>query len=257
MNTQRKEPNSYAEIAFGCGLMGLGYWLWPEGSAYAQQWIASGLCGFLGGVTVLKGTQTFQRELKVKRDRAAAALPSGTYGNARFASLDDLQAAGLTHPAGLFLGAQEGVLLFYDGKAHLLTVAPARQGKGISVVIPNLLHFQGSVFVTDPKGELAAVTAAHRAQTFGQKVIVLNPWGLHGLPRHRFNPLQGLVDAAADERLRRGLIEDASAIALQLLPEPNDAKNRYFREGSRKILRALMLHFATRGQRSRRRSRLL
>jgi type IV secretory pathway TraG/TraD family ATPase VirD4 len=156
MNTQRKEPNSYAEIAFGCGLMGLGYWLWPEGSAYAQQWIASGLCGFLGGVTVLKGTQTFQRELKVKRDRAAAALPSGTYGNARFASLDDLQAAGLTHPAGLFLGAQEGVLLFYDGKAHLLTVAPARQGKGISVVIPNLLHFQGSVFVTDPKGELCS-----------------------------------------------------------------------------------------------------
>ncbi|MFD0986237.1 type IV secretory system conjugative DNA transfer family protein [Methyloligella solikamskensis] len=248
MNTQRKEPKSYAEIAFGFGLMGLGYWLWPEGSAYAQQWIASGLCGFLGGVTVLKGTQTFQRELKVKRDREAAALPSGTYGNARFAGLDDLQASGLTHPAGLFLGAQDGVPLFYDGKAHLLTVAPARQGKGITVVIPNLLHFQGSVFITDPKGELAAVTAAHRAQTFGQKVIVLNPWGLHGLPQHRFNPLQGLVEAAADEHLRRGLIEDASAIALQLVPEPNDAKNRYFREGSRKILRALMLHFATRGQ---------
>lgn len=71
---------------------------------------------------------------------------------------------------------------FYSGKAHLLTVAPARQGKGTSVVIPNLLHSQASVFVTDPKGELAAVTAAHREQNFGQDVFILNPWWLHGLP---------------------------------------------------------------------------
>lgn len=57
------------------------------------------------------------------------------------------------------------------GLAVMLTCAPARQGKGINVVIPNLLHSQGSVVVTDPKGELAAVTARQRAECFGQKLV--------------------------------------------------------------------------------------
>ncbi|MBN9251137.1 MAG: type IV secretory system conjugative DNA transfer family protein, partial [Mesorhizobium sp.] len=171
---------------------------------------------------------------------------SGIYGTAAFMTGDAAARAGLTDPAGLFLGSLGGRLLFHNGKAHLITVAPARKGKGISVVVPNLLHWQGSVFVTDAKGELAAVTAAHRQNTFGQKVFVVNPWGLHGLPQHRFNPLAYLVDLDDDEAVRRGLTEEVAALALQLLPEPEDARNRYFREGSRKLLRALMLHLATR-----------
>lgn len=103
------------------------------------------------------------------------------------------------------------------------------------------------MFVTDPKGELAAVTGPHRQRNFGQRVIVLNPWGLHGLPQHRFNPLAYLVDLYNDEAARRGLTEEVAALALQLLPEPEDARNRFFREGSRKLLRAMMLHMATRG----------
>lgn len=46
----------------------------------------------------------------------------------------------------------------------------------------------------------------------------------------------------------RGIADEAKALALQLLPEPEDARNRYFRDASRMILRALMLHLATRGQ---------
>src|SRR5690606_8682698 len=179
--------------------------------------------------------------------RKLAELPSGTFGGAAFATLPDCAAAGLCDPRGLYLGVLDGQPLFYSGKAHLLTAAPARQGKGINVVIPNLLHFQGSVFVTDPKGELAAVTAAHRAERLGQKVYILNPWGLHGLPQHRCNPLQPLRDAANDPALIRGVADEAKALALQLLPEPEDSRNRYFREGARTILRAVMLHLATRG----------
>jgi len=246
MSNSGNEPKSGAELAFGAGLMGLAYWLYPEGDASFQQWMFMGISGFMGAVTAGKGLQTLQLNRKTKQARLAAMEPTGTFGSAHFAGLNELHAAGLTHPAGLFLGAQDGAPLFYDGKAHLLTVAPARQGKGVSVVIPNLLHFQGSVFVTDPKGELAGVTAKHRAETFGHKVFILNPWGLHGLPQHRFNPLQGLLEAFADDHLRRGIMDDVSALALQLLPEPADGKNKFFREGSRKILRALLLHFATR-----------
>ena len=209
---------------------------------------------FLGTSSLLSlvlGWDRFERERDIKRKRQLAEKPTGVHGTASFLNGEGAARAGLTDPSGLFLGSLDGRMLFHSGKAHLLTVAPARSGKGISAVIPNLLHWQGSVFVTDPKGELAGVTARHRETTFGQKVIVLNPWGLHGLPQHRFNPLAWLVTLAADERGQRGLTEEVAALALQLIPEPEDARNRFFREGSRKLLRALILHMATRGDADR------
>src|SRR5690606_13990840 len=50
-----------------------------------------------------------------------------------------------------------------------------------------------------------------------------------------------------DPALIRGTADEAKALALQLVPEPEDERNRYFREGARTILRAMMLHLATRG----------
>lgn len=208
--------------------------------------------GTLGGFAALTAAGRLRQMIEEERKIEAANTPSGNFGSARFASARDAAAAGLHDPRGLFLGVHEGEMIFHNGKAHLLTVAPARTGKGISVVTPNLLHWQGSVFVTDPKGELAGMTARHRAETLGQKVCILNPWGLHGLPQHRFNPLAVLVDLYDDPALRRSLTGEVRDLALQLVPEPeSDAKNRFFREGSRKLLRALMLHLATRGQRAR------
>lgn len=178
-------------------------------------------------------------EQSAERRRGAHRL-----GEAAFASIEECEGAGLTDPHGLYLGLLSGEPLFYSGKAHLLTCAPARQGKGIGVVIPNLLHYSGSVVVTDPKGELAAVTADHRRERLGQTVVVLNPWGLHGLPQHRINPLEGLIALAGDAQGQRGLTDEVKAIALQLYPEPEDAKNRYWRDGSRSILRAVLLYLA-------------
>ncbi|OJU50102.1 MAG: hypothetical protein BGO03_09540 [Mesorhizobium sp. 61-13] len=233
---QRGSSLSMFALAAGCVW---GAWAVPNDAA---QW----LLGATSVIAVISGSDRLRAEMDRDRKRREAETPSGIYGTAAFMTGDAAARAGLTDPAGLFLGSLGGRLLFHNGKAHLITVAPARKGKGISVVVPNLLHWQGSVFVTDAKGELAAVTAAHRQNTFGQKVFVVNPWGLHGLPQHRFNPLAYLVDLDDDEAVRRGLTEEVAALALQLLPEPEDARNRYFREGSRKLLRALMLHLATR-----------
>lgn len=181
--------------------------------------------------------------------RRKAEKPTGVYGEATLASLQDCADAGLTDPHGLFLGTLNGVPLFFNGKAHLVTVAPARQGKGTCVVVPNLLHYPGSVFVTDPKGELAAVTAKHRQDTFGHKIIYLNPWGLHGLPRNRYNPLQPLIDMAADPRRHYELGDAARALASQLIPEPAGGdKNKYFRDAARNLLEGLTLYLVTRGR---------
>ena len=204
----------------------------------------SGLFKLIGTGAVLQGLGGYLQAWRLRQKRKASEQVSGIFGQASFATLDDCEAAGLLDPAGLYLGLLEGLPLFYSGKAHLLTCAPARQGKGIGFVIPNLLHYQGSVIVTDPKGELAAVTASHRQERFGQDVAVFNPWGLHGLPRHRINPLEILIAMAGDPAAQRGLTDEVKAVVMQLFPEPEDTRNQYFREGSRGIMRAVLLYLA-------------
>lgn len=205
-----------------------------------------GFFQLMGGIAILGALGGYHRAWRLAAKRKAAEATSGTFGAASFARLADCGRAGLLDPQGLYLGLMDGQPLFHNGKAHLFTCAPARQGKGINVVIPNLLHATGSVLVTDPKGELAAVTAAHRRERLGQTVIVFNPWGLHGLPQHRINPLEELIALAADRARLRGLTDEVKRIALQLYPEPEDTRNRYFREGARAILRAVLLALALR-----------
>ncbi|MCV5950975.1 type IV secretory system conjugative DNA transfer family protein, partial [Escherichia coli] len=68
-----------------------------------------------------------------------------------------------------------------DGKfcftGHVVTVAPTGSGKGIGAVIPNLLTYQGSALVFDPKGENAEVTGRRRRE-MGQSVHVIDPFGI-------------------------------------------------------------------------------
>lgn len=92
-------------------------------------------------------------------------------------------------------------------KRHFLTVAPTRSGKGVSVIIPNLLRYRGNCIVIDPKGENAWLTAKYRREVLKQKTIILDPWGevnrRYGKAAGeletvaRFNPLS-ILDPASD-----------------------------------------------------------
>lgn len=64
----------------------------------------------------------------------------------------------------------------YRKDGHLVTFAPTGSGKGVSVIIPNLLHYKGPVITVDPKGENFAVTARYRQETLGQRIILLDPF---------------------------------------------------------------------------------
>lgn len=245
-NPRPNEGSPKATLLLGVSLYALASY-WPELTGITPSAVDdfySGIFAFIGGYIGLLGALGSYKAWQIGEKRKASAQPSGTFGAAAFATLDECEAAGLLNPQGLYIGLLDGQPLFYNGKAHLLTCAPARQGKGIGFVIPNLLHYDGSVIVTDPKGELAAVTAQHRRERFGQDVAVFNPWGLHGLPQQRINPLENIIALAADPALQRGLTDEVAAIVLQLFPEPEDSKNRYFREGSRSIMRAVLLYLA-------------
>lgn len=79
-------------------------------------------------------------------------------------------------------------------KRHALTIAGARSGKGVGVIIPNLLRWPHNAIVIDPKGEAAEATAEKR-EAMGQAVHVLDPFHVADVPerfRARFNPLQNL-----------------------------------------------------------------
>jgi type IV secretion system protein VirD4 len=85
---------------------------------------------------------------------------------------------------------------------HALTVAPAGKGKSVSVLVPNLLSYQGSCVVCDPKAELWKLTAAHRRDKLGHRVFFLNPFGMHGARSDTFNPLD-FIDASSPDFLSK------------------------------------------------------
>ena len=112
--------------------------------------------------------------------------PDTTLGSARFGSRRDVKALA-TNGGDLLIGrGRNGKLLRYDGPAHLLTIAPARSGKGVGTIIPNLLTANRSVVCIDPKGENGRVALRQR-EAFGP-VHCLDPFGISGQATARYNP---------------------------------------------------------------------
>src|SRR5690606_29006752 len=84
--------------------------------------------------------------------RARQARFVTTYGSARWATLKEIERAGLLHDAGVMLGRLGARYLRHDGPEHVMAFAPTRSGKGIGLVVPTLLSWTGSAVVHDIKG---------------------------------------------------------------------------------------------------------
>jgi type IV secretion system protein VirD4 len=163
---------------------------------------------------------------------------STAYGSATWSAGDPLR-----QPRGLVVGRTPTPrlgddALRYAGEGHLLTVAPTRSGKGVSAVIPALLTFQGSLVVTDLKGENYAVTARAR-RGMGQRVLALDPFGVAARESASFNPLDRIDPSRADA------IDDARALAdMLVVPDSRDSKDVFWDEEARALLVGLILHAA-------------
>ena len=156
--------------------------------------------------------------------------PSGSYGTALWGD-----SRSLVQERGLLIGRSErGKPLRYAGDGHLLTVAPTRSGKGVSVVIPNLLTYPGPVIVTDPKGENYAVTGAQR-RVLGAPVHAFDPFDIVG-GRAAFNPLD-LIDA--ESPLAN---DDAWLLADMLVVKTGGAEHAFWDEEARAMLAGLILY---------------
>ena len=65
---------------------------------------------------------------------------------------------------GLLLGRRAGRVIGWNDDRHVMTIAGTRAGKGVSLIMPNLMIYEGSALVVDPKGENAEITAGRRGK---------------------------------------------------------------------------------------------
>ncbi|MDV3467547.1 type IV secretory system conjugative DNA transfer family protein [Stenotrophomonas sp. C3(2023)] len=147
------------------------------------------------------------------RHKAAAV-----HGDARFASAGELAAQNMfkASATGIVVGKYRGRLLRLHGQQFVILAAPTRSGKGVGIVIPNLLEYQGSVLVLDIKLENHAKTSGWR-QSQGQEVFLFNPFAEDGRT-HRWNPLHYI----ASDPVQR--ISDLMSVAAMLYPDGSDAQ---------------------------------
>ena len=161
------------------------YWqLYADEPALRKKLFASmGLCGI--GLLVVLPAALF----------AAARPRRALHGSARFASLAEVRGAGLVGSSdaagpGILVGRYGPHFLALNGQLSVMLSAPTRSGKGVGVVIPNLLNWPDSVVVLDIKGENFAVTAGYRA-AHGQAVYAFSPFD-DDARSHRWNPLSAV-----------------------------------------------------------------
>lgn len=188
--------------------------------------------------------QRLRRDLPRGQERAPKAIGLERGLSARWQRPDELTAKEWHKPDGLLLGTRNGQLITWNDDRHLLTIAGSRAGKGVSLIVPNLITYEGSVLVVDPKGENAFRTAERRGTGCNasdpglqQDVHVLDPFRESRVPEKyysSFNPLDGL-DANKPE-----VVEDIGLFADALITHP-DSGERHWTESAQALLRALIL----------------
>jgi len=168
---------------------------------------------------------------------------TGNHGSARWARPGDLRKQRMLAKSGVILGkngrSKRAALLRQDEQTHTLLVAPTGAGKGVGVIIPNLLTYGGSVVCVDVKGENWNFTAGAR-KTMGDSVYRFSPRSADACS-HRWNPLSYI----SDEPARR--ISELRQLATYLFPVPSASSDSWVK-GARNIFVGVCLYVLDHGE---------
>lgn len=160
------------------------------------------------------------------------------HGSARWATKKEIEEMGYFGGKGVYVGGfQEKRTLHYlrhNGPEHILGFAPTRSGKGVGLIIPTLLAWEGSSIVLDIKGENWALTAGYR-KSQGHKVIKFDPTDVSGSSAS-FNPLEEI------DFYSYGCIKQVQNIALMLVDPEGKGLNDYWNKASYAFLSGALLH---------------
>lgn len=170
----------------------------------------------------------------------------GLGGSSRFAGIiEEWATLYKNQKEGIFLGRSlfnKFLTIGIEDKRHMLTVAATRAGKGTTAIIPNLLLWQGSTIVIDPKGTNAIVTARRRRE-MGQNVHIVDPFNIIGEKETaQFNPLAGLDPKSETIREDINMITEALVV-----PDP-EQKERHWDDGAKTIIAGIIGHIVSSGK---------
>jgi len=205
---------------------------WFFFDAYAPEIFAKG-----GAIAASSGLVAVVVAIVMSVWRSQQSRLVTTYGSARWADAAEVRKAGLSDPAGIFLGLFERQYLRHEGPEHVLTFAPTRSGKGVGLVVPTLLSWPASAVIHDIKGENWSLTAGWRSHF--SHCLLFNPTDAKSAA---YNPLL---------EVRRGAheVRDVQNIA-DILVDPEGALERrnHWEKTSHALLVGAILHVLYAGE---------
>lgn len=151
---------------------------------------------------------------------------SNPLGDASFQDIAALRRAKWFGKSGHIFGRIGGNVLRAKDDRHHLIIGPTRSGKGAGYVIPNALMHEGSMIVTDLKGEVFKATAGYRKRN-GSQVFLFAPGSEK---TNSYNPL----DFVRPERGNR--TTDIQNIASILVPENTESENSVWQATAQQVL---------------------
>ena len=162
------------------------------------------------------------------------------HGSARWANDREISKANLVQDDGIVIGKHKSEILRFPGQQFVLLAAPTRSGKGVGVVIPNLLTYTGSVVVLDIKQENYNITAGYRNTVHKQETWLFNPFAEdrepdtgRAAPRtHRYNPLSSITD---------GVFRVGDILAIGNAIWPTGGKDAFWNDNARNLFLAIVL----------------
>ena len=202
------------------------FWWWFAFDAYAPRVFLRGAAVAASG-GLLSAIVAIGLSIWRARDKGL----SNTFGSARWATSQEVRAAGLLGDAGVVLGRYGEDYLRHEGPEHVLFFAPTRSGKGVGAVIPTLLTWPGSTIVHDIKGENWTLTAGFRSKL--GRVLLFDPT----------NPKSSAYNPLLEVRPGENEVRDVQNIADILVdPEGSLDKRSHWEKTSHALLVGAILH---------------
>ena len=115
---------------------------------------------------------------------------------------------------------------------HVLCCGGSGSGKGVSIVLPNLLTYRrGSIICFDTKGDLYEITAKRRA-AMGDRIVQVAPFNGGN---DKCNPLDTIP---CDSPL---LVDSANAMATALVTSDGTEPDPHWNQKSVQVIRAVLV----------------
>lgn len=142
-------------------------------------------------------------------------IKKSQHGDAKFQERKDVIESGLFENKGILVGTAYGRYIRASDQTHVMIEAPTGAGKGVGIIVPNLLERDGSSIVLDLKGENYDICSGYLA-AHGVRVIRVDLLNTAGRT-HRFNPL-GYINRKSEIEV----IGELRKFAEQLYPKEGD-----------------------------------